>query len=159
LYRLDRSAAGGDDVLDQADPVALVVNAFELVRRAVLLGSLPDDQKGQAGLQRGRRGQRDSAQLGAGEPVGIGLVLANRRGERTAERREHVRASLEAILVEVVAGAAARPKDEVALEVRRFAQRTCELLARHLKSSCAIGSRRSASGVPAAYECMEPSSP
>src|SRR5919199_1014248 len=56
---------------------------------------------------------------------------ANRRGHvqmRLAERREQVGPRLEAILVQVVAGAFARAQEEVALEVRRVADREPELV-------------------------------
>src|SRR4051794_18673246 len=160
LDRCERGPAGGDDVLDQADALALLEDALELLRRPVLLRGLADDQERQSRLERRRRGERDCAELRSCEAVGVRLVLAHRLGERLAERRQHIGARLEAVLVEVVARAAARAEHEVALEVRGVAQRPRELVPLHhcASSSCAIGSRRSASTVPSPNECIEPSS-
>src|SRR6476659_10722746 len=127
LDRLDRGPARGDDVLDQADALALLVHALQLLRRPVLLRGLADDQERQTRLERRGRRERDRTELRAREPVGVRLVLAHRLGERLAERREHLRARLEAVLVEVVARATARAEHEVAFEVRGVAQRPREV--------------------------------
>ena len=85
-------------------------------------------------------------------------MLAHRLGDALAEGGEEVGPGLEAVLVQVVARAAARAQDEVALEVRDLADLRPErrhLAARRLRAS---GSRRSASGVPSAIEIIEPSS-
>ena len=74
LDGLDRGAAGGDDVLDQADALAARVDALELVRRAVALGGLADDQEREARFERGRGGQGDGAQLRPGEPSAIDAI-------------------------------------------------------------------------------------
>ena len=59
--------AGGDDVLDEADALARLEDALEPVGRAVLLRLLADDQERQARRERRRGGERDCAELGAGE--------------------------------------------------------------------------------------------
>ena len=121
-----RGAAGGDDVLDEADPLALLEHALEPVRGAVLLRLLAHDQERQAGRERRRRGERDRAELGPGEARRVGLVLATASRDPLAERAEQLGPRLEAVLVEVVARAAARAQDEVALEVRVLAERRGE---------------------------------
>jgi hypothetical protein len=46
--RRQRRSTGGHDVLDQADPLTGLVDAFEPVSGPVTLRLLPDDQKRQA---------------------------------------------------------------------------------------------------------------
>src|SRR2546425_3150369 len=101
----DRGTAGGDDVLDQADDLALLEDALEPLRRAVPLGLLADDQEREPRGERGRRGERDRTELRPREPCGGRLDLAHGLGERRPERAEDVRLRLEAVLVEVVARA------------------------------------------------------
>ena len=129
-----------------------LADAFEAVGGAVVLGGLADDQKRKTGRERRSSGESDGAELGAGEAVGVGLVLANRLRERRAERPQEVGLRLEAVLVEVVLRAAPGAEEEVALEVGRLAQAAGELGSVHAgdRSSCAIGRSRSASGVPSA---------
>src|SRR6186997_1275968 len=114
LDRVQQRTAGGDNVLDQADSLTGLEGAFEAVRGSVL---------------RGR--ERDGTQLRPSEPRRVGLVLGDLGGEVLAERREHVRLRLEAVLVEVVARPAARAEDEVALEVRVVEKLCAELFAPH----------------------------
>jgi len=46
--RLEQRAAGCDDVLDEADSLAVVVHALDALRRAVVLGGLAHDQERQS---------------------------------------------------------------------------------------------------------------
>ena len=158
--RLERRAARGDHVLDEADTLAGLEDALEPVRRAVRLGLAADDQERQAAGQRGRGRERDRAELRAGEPVASGSCSLTAARDRGAERAEQVGPRLEAVLVEVVPGAAARAQDEVALEVRRLAQGAAELAgrltARRARGRSAAGAL--ASGESSAKECIEPSS-
>ena len=76
-------------------------------------------------------GERDRAQLGAGETDRLGLRVANRVGDGLSERRQQLGPRLEAVLVEVVRRAPARAQDEIALEVGVLAQRRRQLGALH----------------------------
>ena len=89
------------------------------------------DQERQAGRKRGRRCERNRAELRAGQPRGPGLRLGHRGGKPHAERLEQVGDGLEAVLVEVVPGALAGAKDEVPLEVGMLAQGGDELRVVH----------------------------
>jgi hypothetical protein len=133
--RGQRCAAGGDDVLDQADPLAGDEGAFEPVPRAVVLRLLADDQEGEARRERGRGRQRDGAELRPRQPICVGLVFGDEIREPRAEGLEQVGARLEAVLVEVVRGAAAGAEDEVALEVSVLAYRLAELRRLHAAAS------------------------
>src|SRR4051812_10019182 len=117
LDRLDRGAARGDDVLDETHALTLAVHALELIGRPVALRLLADDQERQPACKRRGRGQRDGSELGPGQAIGGGLVLADRCGDRLAEWTEQVGPRLEPVLVEVVLRAAAGAEQEVALEV------------------------------------------
>ncbi len=108
VERLDGGSAGRDDVLDEADPLARLVRAFEAVRRPVLLRLLADDQERKPRRERGGGGEGDGAQLRAGEPDRVRLVLGDRRGDVLAEGGEQVGPRLEAVLVQVVARACGR---------------------------------------------------
>src|SRR3954449_7970673 len=55
LDGLDGGAAGGDDVLDQADLLARLEDALEPLAGSVALLLLADDQERQAGRERRRR--------------------------------------------------------------------------------------------------------
>ena len=114
---LHRGASRSDDVLDEADALTRFVDAFEPVRGPLLLRGLADDQEGQARGQRGSRRERHRTELGAGEPNRVRLVLGDGCCDVLAERREQVWPGLEPVLVEVVARAPARAKDEVTLDV------------------------------------------
>src|SRR5205085_5754212 len=61
------------------------------------------------------------------QPDGFRFVLGHDAREPLSERPEQLGTGLEAVLVEVVAGAPARAEDEVALEVGVLAQRGAEL--------------------------------
>src|ERR671931_378113 len=95
--RLDGLAggtAGGDDVLDEANHLAPLEYAFETLRRAVRLRLLADDQERQARRERRRSGQRDGAELGACQAVGLGLELPHGDREALAESGQQFRACL-----------------------------------------------------------------
>ena len=75
-------------------------------------------------IRKGRPEESEAAAASATAPSsgpasrdGLGLVLAHRLGDQLAERAEQLGHGLEAVLVEVVARAAPRAEDEVALEV------------------------------------------
>ena len=161
LDGVQRGPAGGDHVLEQADPLALLEDAFEPVGGAVLLRRLADEQERQPGGERRGRRERNGAELGAGEAGRVRLLLRDGVGERLAQRAEQVGAGLEAVLVEVVARAAARAQDEVAFEVGVLGERGGELVA---GSSCgrSTASASSTSGCRAATSAagrrIEPSS-
>src|SRR5205823_10463667 len=118
LDGLEGRPARGDDVLDQTDALALLVDALEPIGGAVLLRPRADDQERQPTCQRRGCGERDRTELGAGEADCIRLVLTHGRRDRRAESAEQVGPRLETVLVEVVARAAAGAQEEVALEVR-----------------------------------------
>src|SRR5919108_4077011 len=159
---LRSGSARRDDVLDEACCRARLEDALEAVLRAVVLGFLADDDERETRRERRRRGERDGAELRAGEERRLRLVLAHRPGNPVAERSEQVGPGLEAILVEVVAGAATRPEDEVAFEVRVLPQRARELGVVHPRTARSASrpssSRRSESGEPSGSETIEPSS-
>ena len=164
LDRLEQGAAGGDDVLDEADALALLVRALDPFRGAVLLRRLAHDEERQAGLERRRRRERDGAELGPGEARRVRSVLAHGRRDALAERAQQLGPRLEAVLVEVVAGALAGAQEEVALEICVLDERRGE------RSVAFTGARRratsrarraasfSASGEPSTNETIEPSS-
>src|SRR5438552_9403916 len=116
LNGLDRGAARGDDVLDEADAVAVLVGALDPVRGAVLLGLVANDYERQLELEGGGRRERDGTELGRREPYRRRLVLAHGVGDRLAERAEQIRPCSEAVLVEVVAAPSPGPQHEVAFE-------------------------------------------
>src|SRR5262249_42073953 len=66
LDRLEQRAPGGDDVLDEADALAVLVRPLEPVAGAVLLRLLAHDEKRQARLERRGGGERDGAQFRRG---------------------------------------------------------------------------------------------
>src|SRR5918994_7465092 len=161
LDRGDGRPAGGDDVLDQADPLTRLEGALEAVRGAVLLGFLADDDERQARDERRGGCDRDGAELGCGEPNCVRLVLGHQRRQLLSERLEQLRPRLEAVLVEVVARGATGAKHEVALEGGGLADPRRELVALHCaarSASRAYGITTAASGEPPAIETMEPSS-
>src|SRR4249919_3264022 len=163
LHGLDGGTAGGDDVLDDADAVALRVDPFEAVGGPVVLGLLADDQEREPRLERRGRRERDRTQFRAGDQLRVGRVLTDRCGKALPDRPEQVGPRLEAVLVEVVAGAPTRAEQEVALEVRVLPERAAELVVVHppraaFSAARASGSRRAASGAPLESDCIEPSS-
>ena len=84
------------------------VDALEEVRRSVVLARLADDQERKPGRERGRGGERDRTELGAGEAAtASGSSRPTVLGDQRAERAEDVGPRLEAVLVEVVAASAA----------------------------------------------------
>ncbi len=99
---------------------------------------------------------------GPASRVASGRVLRHCRRDPLADRAEQVGPRLEAVLVEVVAGALPGAEDEVALEVRVLDERARErIVLAHLRaaaSACrASGSSRSASGEPSTNETIDPS--
>ncbi len=158
----NRGPSRGDDVLHEARELALLEDPFEPVPRPVALGLLADDQEREPGGERGRRGERDRAELGACEAHGAGLDILHGLGDLLAERAEQVGPRLEPVLVEVVLRAAARAEEEVALEVGVVAERGRECVPVHAQrvaasSSRACASNLSAPGWPAESETIEPS--
>src|SRR6266545_409095 len=154
-------SAGGDDVLDETYALARFVVAFEPLLRPVLLRRLAHNQEGQAGRERRCRRQRNRPQLGTGQPHRVRLVLGDGGCEVLAERGEQVRPGLEAILVEVIARAAPRPKHEVAFEIGVLAERGGELFPSHDRATRtawrASGIKRVAWGESPSTETIEPS--
>src|SRR5438874_9799290 len=113
----DRGASRGDDVLDETGQRAGLEAALEPILSAVALDLLAHDHEGEPGGERRRCGEGDGAELGTGEESRGGLVLPHRGGDPPAELGEEVWPCLEAVLVQVVARAATRAEDEVALQV------------------------------------------
>src|SRR6188472_1859296 len=161
LDRVQQRTAGGDNVLDQADSLTGLEGAFEAVRGSVLLGRGAHDHERDARRERRRGRERYGTQLRTSEPRCVGLVLGDLGGKVLAERREHVRLRLEAVLVEVVARPAARAEDEVALEVRVVEERGAELVALHAptarRASRACARSTAACGESPWSETSEPS--
>jgi hypothetical protein len=161
LECLDGSTAGGDDVLDEADPIAGFPGSFEPVRGSVLLRRLAHDEERELRREGSSRRERDGTELRAGEPYGVRLVLADCDRDVLAERGEQVWPGLEAVLVEVVARPAPGAKDEITLEVGVLAQRRGEVVPLHDRAartaSRANGSSRAAWGESPVTETMEPS--
>src|SRR5512146_1996043 len=162
LHRVEQRAAARDDVLDDADRLARLEDALDPVRGPVVLRGLADEQERQPAGQRGGGGQRDGAELRRGQAHGVRLVLGDDLRDPLAERLQQLRPGLEAVLVEVVLGAAARAEHEVALQERVLADPVAKGGVLHARTrsstSCASGSSRSASGEPSASESIEPSS-
>src|SRR6266566_1989176 len=160
--RLDRGSAGGDHVLDQADALACREDALEAVGRPVVLRLLTDDQEREPRRKRGRGGKRDRPELGPGQAIGFRLVLCDCVCEPFAQGAEQIRARLEAVLVQVVAGALPGAEQEVALQVRVLLERAAELAVVQLvpaepSASRACWSRRSALADPSVTETIVPS--
>src|SRR5919197_1813287 len=139
LDRLEQRASGGHNVLDDADRFACCELALDALCGAVVLRRLADDQERQSRRERPRSGQRDRAELRAGEARRLGCVFACGGGDAYAECGKEVGPRLEAILVEVVARTAYGAEYEVALEVGVLAQGTLQLVVCHL-SGCGGGS-------------------
>jgi hypothetical protein len=161
LKRLHGGAAGGHDVLDQADRLARLEPAFDPVARPVPLALAPDDQERPSGGERRGRGERDRSELGSCQTVGLGLDLVDGLGDQPPERAEDLGSRLKAVLVEVVRGPATGAQDEVAFQVGGLADRVDQLVAIQRaawRTSRASGSRRSASADPSTSETIEPSS-
>src|SRR5579859_1488191 len=143
-------ASGCDDVLDQADAIALFERAFEAIVGAVALAGLADDQERQAGAERRGGCERDGAQFGAGEAHGVRLDLGHLRGEALRQRAEQLGPRLEAVLVEVVLRPAAGAEHEVALEIGVLADRPQELAVVHVAARSALHAARRARAAAAA---------
>ena len=155
--------AGGDDVLDEADALALLVDPLEPVGGAVLLRLLADDQERQARRERGGRRERDRAELRPGDAAS--RRARARRSPRRAARRAAAagRAASRSGTCRgssasgVPSGARSRPRGRRARGARR------ELGVVHppraaASAARASGSRRAASGAPFESDCIEPSS-
>ena len=85
LDRLERRAAGGDDVLDEADALAGLEDALDPVARAVVLGRVRARSR-TAGRPRARRPRRAAPRRARARRAGrVGLVLAHGGGDRGAE--------------------------------------------------------------------------
>src|SRR4051794_40677741 len=110
LERVEERSAGGHDVLDETDTLPRFVRPFETVAGPVLLRLLAHDHERQARLERGRSRERNRTELGGSKPRRVRCVLAHGRGYALPERPQDLRASLEAVLVEVVARALAGPE-------------------------------------------------
>src|SRR2546421_11525926 len=99
LDRRKRCTSRGYDVLDEPEAVARHELSLEPVAGSVALLLLADDEERKAGFERGRRGKRDRPELGAGEPHGLRLVLADFFHDALAERAQQLGPRLEAVLV------------------------------------------------------------
>src|SRR5579862_2817398 len=130
---IEQRAARGDDVLDEAEALAVVVRSFDPVAGSVLLRLLADDDERQPRLERRGRRERDGAELGRGDPRRVRRVLRDLCGDALAQRAQDVWARLEAVLVEVVARPLAGAEDEVALQVRVLDERAAELSVVHVQ--------------------------
>jgi hypothetical protein len=154
-------SAGGDDVLDEAHALARFEGSFDPIRGSVFLRLVTDDHERQARGERGCRRDDDCTELRARNAHGFGLVLRDCGGNVVTEHGEQVGPGLEAVLVEVVARAAPRTKDEVAFEVRVLAKSAGELFARQDRAariaSRANGMRRAPWGESPSTEIIEPS--
>src|SRR6266508_1969814 len=158
IHGPEERAAGRDDVLHEAHAIP-----FDPIEGPVVLCRLAHDQEGKPRGERARRSERDGAELGPSEPNRLRLELLHCLLNALAERRQQVRPRLEAILVEGVPGASARPEDEIALEVGVLAERELQLVVGQAPRAWlmiwrARGSSRSAPGVPFVSDSIEPSS-
>src|SRR5947209_8771282 len=124
-------AAGGDDVLDEANALSRLERALQAICGSVVLCVLAHDEERQSRLERCGGGECDGAELRTGDPHGLGIVLADLRSKPLAKRAKKVGPRLEAVLVEVIARAAAAAQDEVPLEVRVLLERAPQLVVVH----------------------------
>src|SRR5439155_5543954 len=151
LDRLQESAAGSYDVLDEADGFTLGVHTLEAVRSAVLLRGLANDQKREPGSERSRGRERDGAKLGPGQTRRLRLEVVHRARDPLTERRQDVGPRLEAVFVQVVTRPLSRAQQEVALEIGVLAERELQLVVGQVPrvlrmTSRASGRSRSAPG-------------
>ena len=129
-----------------------LVGALDLVGGSVLLRLAAHDQKRLARGERGGRGERDRAELGAGEPLRVRLELGRFRRDARADRLEQLGRGLEAVLVEVVASSAcpsaggSRPRGGVLADRRDAARRRPSAPGGVDDASRASGSSRSPLG-------------
>jgi hypothetical protein len=100
--RVDCALAGGRDVLEDDDLLALREFTFYLVAGTVLFGLLADDDVGVAGLDAGRRRQGHRTEGNARE-----FRLADPLGEGLGDERERLGVGFEDVLVDVVLAGAA----------------------------------------------------
>src|SRR5829696_4735866 len=156
----DCGASGGHDILDEAHPLASLEGALDAVGGAVVLRLLADDQERQPRGERRGGGEGNGAELGACEPRSGRFVLADDRGDSRADRLEELRLRLEAVLVEVVGGAAAGAEDEITLEEGVLAERRPQLVIGHARSSSSsrASSRRSSASTPRSSRSRDASS-
>ena len=114
-YRLKRLSAGGRDVFEHDNPVALVQLTLELLGGAVVLLAVADENAGLASLKAGGGDQGNPAQLGPGEAVdraGLTLDRPDSLGEHLGDLLQDLGPCAEAIFVEVVAARATRTEGE-----------------------------------------------
>src|SRR5207302_6874152 len=102
--RRNRCTSRGYDVLDEAYGLPRRERALESIAGSVTLCIFPHDQEGKSRLQRRGGRERDGAELGAGEPGCVRLVLAHRARDALAQRAQQLGPRFEAVLVGVVAG-------------------------------------------------------
>src|SRR3989442_4780064 len=130
---------------------------------AVLLWRLAPDHDWQTGGERPGGRKRDRPELRPREPRRVRLEFRDGSRDSLPECGEQVGPRLEAVFVEVVVGALARSKEEIAFEIGVFAQRELQLVVGQVpralpRISRASGSSRSAPGEPFVSESIEPSS-
>ena len=104
LDRAERVAAGGDDILDDGDPVTCFEAAFDLLARAVALLLFAHEQEREPGLHRHRSAEEHGAQLGRGKPLCFG---GHELSKLRAQTLEQGRLGLEEKFVEVAIRATA----------------------------------------------------
>ena len=117
-------------------------------------------------IRNGRPDESDAAAASATAPssgpasrTASGSCSAHGGRDVLAERGQQLRPRLEAVLVEVVARAAARAEDEVALEVGVLAERGAELVALHGRGGAQRVARvERAAGPPRASRCASETS-
>src|SRR5437879_4933964 len=109
-----RVAARGDDILDDGDPLAGFVAAFDLFRSAVTLRLLPHQDQGEASFHGDCTAKEHCAELRSREAL---RLRRDQLGETPAEPAQERGIGFEEELVEVAVGAFARAKHEVALEI------------------------------------------
>ena len=122
-------AARGDDVFDDAQPLAVELAALGEPAGAVGLRLLAHEPRGQPADLRHHRGERNAAELETGERV------HRRRDERHAGRAmspEQRGVRLEHVLVEVLVADDARPQRERAREMRGGVDPAGELVSRSI---------------------------
>ena len=109
LGRQHHLPARGDDVLDDEKAASRHVTALAHLLGAVLLRLLAHEVGRQPGHRREHGGQRDAAELQPGQALG---PLGHQRHQGVDDLGQQRGVGLEAVLVEVVVGRAARAQDE-----------------------------------------------
>src|SRR5205823_5900117 len=115
LDRAERVAAGRDHVLDHCDALARRDASLDLLRGAVALRLLADEEQRQSGLHRHSPAKQYGSELWRCEAL---RLFRHELSKMRAEALEQVGLGLEQEFVEVSIGLLAGAQDELALQVR-----------------------------------------